>query len=315
MTDNNRQPLAAVTTRRKALQCMALAGSGIVWTMSGGAPVAVAKLGEAGARLPKHGLLFAQISDTHLGFSGPANPDVALSLETSIARIKALPRPPAFLLHTGDITHRAKPEEFDAADGLIRAAGMETHYVPGEHDVEDQEHGGLYRERYARTAKGDGWYSFDQSGVHFIALVNVMRFSDIGLGALGAEQLAWLVDDLSALRDSTPIIVFAHVPLWAVYPDWGWATADSAEALKLLRRFGSVTVLNGHIHQTLQKIEGDVAFYTAASTAFPQPAPGSAPRPGPKALPAAELPSALGIRSITVKRNEAIIADFNLAQS
>lgn len=119
-----------------------------------------------------------------------------------------------------------------------------------------------------------------------------------GMGKLGAEQLAWLKDDLSGRSSSTPVVVFAHIPLWAVYPEWGWSTADSEEALGYVKRFGSVTVLNGHIHQALQKVEGNVTFHTAMSTAFPQPAPGSAASAGPMKVPAEKLRSVLGIRQV-----------------
>ena len=183
------------------------------------------------------------------------------------ARIAALSPKPAFLLHTGDITHLSKPEEFDTAAEIIKGAGSEVHYVPGEHDWLDEGQG--FRQRHGQGTKGDGWYSFDSPGVHFIALVNVVNFKAGSLTSLGADQIAWLKDDVSGLSASTPIVVFTHIPLWAVYPAWGWGTADSAEALASLKRFGSVTVLNGHIHQVLQKVEGNVTFHTA----IPRPIP------------------------------------------
>jgi 3',5'-cyclic AMP phosphodiesterase CpdA len=218
-------------------------------------------------------------------------------MTAAVTRIAALSPKPAFLLHTGDITHLSKPEEFDTAAEIIKGAGNEVHYVPGEHDWLDQGQG--FRQRHGQGTKGDGWYSFDSSGVHFIALVNVVNFKAGSLTSLGADQIAWLKDDVSGLSASTPIVVFTHIPLWAVYPAWGWGTADSAEALASLKRFGSVTVLNGHIHQVLQKVEGNVTFHTAMSTAYPQPAPGAAPSPGPLKVPADKLRSVLGIREVT----------------
>jgi 3',5'-cyclic AMP phosphodiesterase CpdA len=220
------------------------------------------------------------------------------------------------MIHTGDISHLSKPKQFDDADQVIGRARLDTHYVPGEHDVIDENTGKLYLERYGKNAKGAGWYSFDQAGVHFIGLVNVVDLKPGGMGNLGAEQLAWLADDLSGKSASTPIVVFAHVPLWTIAPEWGWGTEDSAQALALLSRFGSVTVLNGHIHQLMQKVEGAVSFYTARSTAFPQPAPGTAPSPGPMLVPAGDLRKYLGVRAVAFRQvsQPLAVTDAALAQ-
>ena len=243
-----------------------------------------------------------QISDSHIGFDKAANTDVTATLRAAIAKINALEVQPAFLLHTGDITQLSKPSEFDTADQVLREARTQkTFFVPGEHDV-GVDAGASYLERYGkgtqRGREGGGWYSFDHSGVHFIGLVNVLNLKPGGLGFLGAEQLAWIERDVKPLSSSTPIVVFAHVPLWSVYPEWGWGTDDGARALGYLKRFGSVTVLNGHIHQTMQKVEGNVAFHTALSTAFPQPRPGTAPSPGPMVVPAGQLKDVLGVREV-----------------
>src|SRR5207245_2464572 len=198
-----------------------------------------------------------------------------------------------------DISHLSKPEEFDNADQILKSAvAKDIFYVPGEHDVLEDE-GRQYRERYGKGSQGAGWYSFDQKGVHFIGLVNVMNLKAGGLGSLGQEQLEWMENDVKHLSKSTPIVVFAHIPLWSVYPEWGWGTDDSAQALGYLKKFGSVTVLNGHIHQTMQKVEGNVTFHTAASTACPQPKPGSAPSPGPMKVPSEQLKDLLGIRDVS----------------
>jgi 3',5'-cyclic AMP phosphodiesterase CpdA len=284
-------------SRRKMLECMTWAGTGVLWTVAGGVPRSLGLVGEARAQAMA-GLTFLQISDSHVGFDKPANPNAAGTLEEAIGKVKALPVKPAFMLHTGDISHLSKPAEFDDADRIISQARLDVHYVPGEHDVIDEE-SKLYRERYGRGAKGAGWYSFDADGVHFIGLVNVIDLKAGGLGNIGDEQLAWLANDLQGRSASTPIVVFAHIPLWAVYPQWGWGTDDSARALDYLKRFGSVTVLNGHIHQIMQKVEGNVAFHTACSTAFPQPAPGTAPSPGPMKVDDAKLRSLLGISNVT----------------
>ncbi|MGY2047402.1 metallophosphoesterase family protein [Methylobacterium sp. JK268] len=284
--------------RRGFLECMTWAGTGLVWTLTGGLPRA-AGLAAARAAEGAPGLTFLQISDSHIGFDKAANPDARETLRAAVARIRALPEKPAFILHTGDISHLSREAEFDDADQILRETGLPVLFVPGEHDLIDEGRGRAYLARYGRKARGAGWSSFDQGGVHFVGLVNALDLRAGGLGQLGAEQLAWLESDLAGLSSSTPIVVFAHIPLWSVYPDWGWGTEDGARALGLMRRFGSVTVLNGHIHQVMQKVEGTVAFHTARSTAFPQPAPGTAPSPGPMKVPAGELRRHLGIASVS----------------
>jgi 3',5'-cyclic-AMP phosphodiesterase len=286
--------------RRGALECMIWAGTGVLWALSGGVPKSVGLLGEALAA-EASGFTFLQISDSHIGFNKPANPDALGTLREAIAKVKAVKSKPAFMIHTGDITHLSKPDEFDSAAQLIGESGLNVHYVPGEHDFIDEGLGKLYLERYGKGTKGQGWYSFDDHGVHFIGLNNVVDLKAGGLGRLGPEQLAWLADDIKGKSNSIPIVVFAHIPLWTVYADWGWGTDDGLQALDMLKRFGSVTVLNGHIHQIVQKVEGNMTFHTARSTAFPQPAPGTAPSPGPMTVPAEQLRSMLGITSVDVR--------------
>jgi len=287
--------------RRGFLKCMAWVGTATLWTLQGGIPrsLALSQLGASDAM--KDGVLFAQISDSHIGFSKEANKDVTAILREAVAKLNALPQRPAFVLHTGDISQLSRPDEFDTADQILKDVRTQRIcFVPGEHDVLN-DNGASYLARYGRPlgARGGGWYSFDHSGVHFVALVNVLNLKAGGLGSLGAEQLEWLRRDLRGIPASTPIVVFAHIPLWTVYPEWGWGTDDSEQALSLLRRFGSVTVLNGHIHQIMQKVEGNIAFHTALSTAFPQPAPGSAPSPGPMTVAPERLRSVLGLTSVT----------------
>ncbi len=287
--------------RRGFLKCMAWAGTGAFCVMQGGVlkSYSLSKLNEIGPRQAKGEFSFVQISDSHMGFNKPANPDVAGTLKAAVAKINALPGDPGFILHTGDISHLSKPEEFDTVDQILKSAkAKNVFYVPGEHDVVGEDNGKQYLDRYGKNAKGAGWYSFEQKGVHFVGLVNVMNLKAGGLGSLGKDQLEWLEQDVKHLSKSTPVVVFAHIPLWSVYPEWGWGTDDSAQALSYLKKFGSVTVLNGHIHQTMQKVEGNVTFHTAASTAFPQPKPGSAPSPGPMKVPAEQLRSVLGVRDV-----------------
>ncbi len=289
------------------IKCMAWAGTGVLWMMSGGTmkSFGMSQLVDKttgglkkGLILPASDFSFVQISDSHIGFNKPANPDVTGTLQAAIAKINALPSAPSFVLHTGDLSHLAQADEFDTLDqGLKSIKTEKIFYVPGEHDVLN-DNGKQYLERYGKDTKGDGWYSFDKGGVHFIGLVNVVNTAEGGLGVLGQQQLDWLQNDLRGLSNSTPIVVFAHIPLWAIYPQWGWGTRDSEQALSYLRRFGSVSVLNGHIHQTMLKVEGNITFHTATSTAFPQPQPGAAPAPGPMKVPAEKLGSLLGLTSV-----------------
>lgn len=295
-------------SRRKVLECMTWAGTGVLWTIAGGVPRSLGIVGSArAAEASASAFTFLQISDSHIGFDKAANPHALATLEEAIGKIKTLPVKPSFMIHTGDITHLSKASEFDDAERIISQSRLDVHYVPGEHDVIDEEVR-LYRERYGRGTKGAGWYSFDANGVHFIGLVNVVDLKAGGLGNLGVEQLAWLADDLKGRSNSQPIVVFAHIPLWSVYPTWGWGTDDGARALDLLKDFGSVTVLNGHIHQVMQKVEGNVTFHTARSTAFPQPVPGTAPSPGPMKVADDKLRSLLGIASVVFKPGEERLA-------
>ncbi len=287
--------------RRGFLKCMAWAGTGVLWAVGGGVLGSrILRPVMAGAAEPLAGadFTFVQISDSHIGFNKDANKDVIGTLKEAVAKITALPKPPDFILHTGDLSHLSEPEEFDALEQILKDTKVsQIFYVPGEHDVLS-DNGKLYLERFGKNTKGNGWYSFDHKGTHFIGLVNVLNIAEGGLGILGDDQIAWLADDLKAVSTSTPIVVFAHIPLWAVYPQWGWGTDDSEKALALLKPYGSVTVLNGHIHQTLKKVEGNVTFHTAMSTAFPQPAPGTAPKAGPMKVDAGKLNSVLGITDV-----------------
>ena len=299
------------------IKCMAWAGTGILWMMSGGVlqSYGMSQLIDKttgglknGLLIPKADFSFVQISDSHIGFNKAANADVLSTLQAAIAKINNMPAPPSFVLHTGDLSHLAQAEEFDLLDQSLKSVKTEkVFYVPGEHDVLN-DNGKQYLARYGKGTRGDGWYSFDSHGVHFIALVNVINTAEGGLGVLGNEQLEWLEDDLKGLSNSTPVVVFAHIPLWAIYPQWGWATRDSAQALSWLKRFGSVTVLNGHIHQTMQKVEGNITFHTATSTAFPQPRPGEAPAPGPMKVPAEQLRNFLGLTSVQYKEHHHTLA-------
>jgi 3',5'-cyclic AMP phosphodiesterase CpdA len=297
--------------RRDFLKCSAWAGAGVLWMLVGGIPKAFAL--DAADKLPggitlAKGFHFIQISDSHIGFNKEANPEPQKTLQETIAKVNALTVPPSLILHTGDITHLSKPEQFDIAEQLLKALPSTIHYTPGEHDNVDEGQGKLYLERFGKGTKGLGWYSFDDHGVHFICLVNNTNFQPGHMAQLGAEQIAWLKDDLRAVAKSTPIVIFAHIPLWVVYAPWGWGTEDGDKALALLSDYGSVTVLNGHIHQVIQKVEGNITFHTARGTAYPQPEPGKAPSPGPMKVPAERLRNYLGMTDVRLVEGKGTLA-------
>jgi hypothetical protein len=290
--------------RRKALGCLAAwSGAAVIWSVAGGVPrtLGATTTGKTGAE-SRDTFSFVQISDTHIGFHKEANPDVVGSLRRAIADINALPQTPAFVVHTGDVSHLSHPEEFGRAKEILAEIRVDhRHIVPGEHDALDEGLGG-YLKHFDHDGKNRPWYSFEQHGVRFIGLSNVLNFKAKTLSSFGDEQLAWLRNDLAGVAHSTPIVVMAHIPMWTVYEPWGWGTADAGAALALLRPFGSVTVLNGHIHQVLQKVEGHVAIHTAMSLAYPLPTPGQpgVGEPGPVTVPAGELGKLLGTRQIRV---------------
>ncbi len=290
--------------RRGFLKCMTWAGSAMLWTVAGGIPRSHL-IGDASAA--ETGFTFAQVSDSHLGFDKPVNTDVTGTFQQALDHVTGMADKPAFVIHTGDMTHLSTPAQFDTCAQLLGATKLQTYTVPGEHDILEEDRKS-YLNRYGKGTHGDGWYSFNAHGIHFIGLVNVVNLQGAGLGELGSPQLEWLEKDVKPLSASTPIVVFAHVPLWIVYQDWGWGTSDGAQALTYLKRFGSVTVLNGHIHQIMQKVEGHVAFHTARSTAFPQGVPGVAKAPGPMAVPAGDLRTYLGTAKVSLVTAETPLA-------
>ena len=315
-SDHRSQPTQP--SRRNALKCLAFGGVGTVFMLAGGVltPVQLALAAGAEDKSAGSGVpLFLQISDSHIGFNKEANPDVAGTLKQTIDFVNAMPVKPALAIHTGDITHLSKPAEFDLAAQLLSGLNVtELHTVPGEHDVTDGP-GGEYFKRFGQPSENRGYYSFDHDGVHFVALVNVMHFKQNGLGGLGDDQLAWLESDLKGRASSTPIVVFAHMPLWTIYAPWGWGTGDAGQAMSYLKRFGSVTVLNGHIHQIVSRVEGNITFHTARSTAYPQPTAGNGPGPVPLKVASDQLPKMLGVTSISVVRHPLAVtlADTTLA--
>ena len=308
----------ALRGRRNALKCMAYGGAGTLFALAGGilTPIDLATAAEAKEGVPRLGKpLFVQISDTHIGFAKDANPDVSGTLRQTIELVNAMQEQPALIIHTGDITHLSKAEEFDLAQQMFsQLRTTELHTTPGEHDTADATVS-EYFSRFGKPSANKGYYSFDHAGVHFVSLINVLNFKAGALASLGAEQLAWVAADLKERSSSTPIVIFAHMPLWTIYEPWGWGTGDADQLLQQLRRFGSVTVLNGHIHQIVQKVEGNMTFHTARSTAYPQPVAGTAPGPGPLKVPSDQLAALLGITSVSVLKHprSLALADTTLA--
>ncbi|RQR62394.1 metallophosphoesterase [Burkholderia sp. Bp9126] len=288
-------------SRRQALKCMAFGGLGTLFTLSGGVLTPFDLALAQSSKMPPTDMgkpLFVQISDTHIGFNKEANPDVTSTLKQTIDLVNGMPAKPALAIHTGDITHLSKAAEFDLASQLLSGLSItELHTVPGEHDVTDGS-GAEYFSRFGKASDNRGHYSFDHDGVHFVGLVNVMHFKPNGLGSFGADQLAWLEQDLKGRSASTPVVVFSHMPMWTIYEPWGWGTGDAPQAIGYLRRFGSVTVLNGHIHQIVSKVEGNITFHTARSTAFPQPTAGNGPGPVPLTVPREQLAKMLGVTTV-----------------
>jgi len=312
MNDQQDRPDGFDPSRRKTLTCLAgWTGAAVVWSVVGGVPRALGATNGGGAKAAaKDNFTFVQISDTHFGFHKDANPDIVGGFRRAAADINALAQRPALVVHTGDVSHLSKPEEFGQAKELLQEIRIDrVHTVPGEHDALDDGLAG-YLKNFDHDGRNQAWYSFDQAGVHFIGLSNVLNFKMGTMTSLGDEQIAWLKKDLAHVSHSTPVVVLAHIPLWTVHAAWGWGTADADEALKLLRPFGSVTVLNGHIHQVLQKVEGNIALHTAMSLAYPLPKPGQEGigEPGPVKVPASELGKLLGTRQLTVVRGRSELA-------
>jgi Icc protein len=279
------------------------------WT-GGGIAFAMTATGTFAAAAPGKDFTFVQISDSHIGFALPANPNVLGTLNETVDKINALPQQPAFVMHTGDVTHLSKVEQFDAAKNVLGRLKVPVFAIPGEHDAIGAEGAKRFAAAFPNADAPDGWWSFDRNGVHFVSLVNVFNFETMGV--LGSKQLDWLAKDLKAQKADTPIVVFGHVPLYALYPKWGWTTEDGAKAIAMLKRFSAVTVLNGHIHQIITKSEGNISFATAAATAYPQPAPGTADAPGPLTVPAPELLGRLGYRNVSFTGVRAAVSDRSL---
>lgn len=301
--------------RRKFIEHVGWTGLGILWVVGENGLLASCSVGDSqGKKLANSSpLSFVQISDTHLGFNKEANPHVTASLQQAINAINSLPTPPAFIVHTGDITHLSKPEEFDTAKQILKQLKAPLFTLPGEHDTIG-DRGKAYAEAFSQKNKREGLQIWDYNGVHLISLTNVLEFGESGQGKLGQAQLDLLEKDLTAQKRDTPIVIFSHIPLYNLYPQWGWATADSGKVLSLLSRFSSVTVLSGHIHQVIQHNEGNIRFSTAASVAYALPAPGKAEKPGPVKLPEKDLLAVLGFRTLEfVPGNDVKIDQHSLA--
>jgi hypothetical protein len=269
---------------------------------SGGPASLPAKSGASGARSvaprgPTEDFFFMQLSDTHWGFTGAANPNSALELGRAVAAINGVAAKPDFLIFTGDLTHttddgdqrRKRMGEFR---DIVSALDVPlVKFMPGEHDAAPDA-GAAYREFF-----GDLHYAFDHKGIHFVALDNV---SD-PMAKLGDAQLAWLHDDLAALDREAPIVVFTHRPLWDLKPEWDWTTADGAKAIEILMPYQNVSVFFGHIHQELHHTTGHIAHHAARSLIFALPTPETTGMRAPLPWDAARPELGLGYRSVEAK--------------
>jgi 3',5'-cyclic-AMP phosphodiesterase len=280
--------------RGSFLEHVAWTGAGIAYSLGAGGLLA----GRAVASGNEATVEFVQISDSHIGFHQAANPDVAGTLKTAIDAINAMPSQPSFVVHTGDITHLSTPQQFDDARALLAQLRAPLIALPGEHDVVGNDFKPYLSNFKIPHSTAGGWASWDANGIHYVVLLNVFNFEKMGL--LGTDQLDWLAKDLSSVARSTPVVVFTHVPLYALYPQWGWTTEDGTKALALLQPFDAVTVLNGHIHQIVTHQEGNIRFASADATAYPQPKPGTAANPGPVTLPKGDLLRAIGYRTVEI---------------
>ena len=291
--------------RRNFMHHVGWTGLGILWTVGANGLLESCQVGDTTAQKQSAtSLSFVQISDSHLGFHQPANEHVEATLQKAINSINSLPTPPAFVVHTGDITQLSKPAQFDQAKQLLAQLKVPLFTLPGEHDVIG-DGGQAYSEAFSQKEKKEGLEAWDQSGVHYVSLTNVLDFGGSGNGKLGQAQIDVLAKDLAAQKSDTPLVIFSHIPLYDLYPQWGWATADWASARSLLSRFSAVTVLSGHIHQVIQHTEGKISFSTATATAFPLPSPGHGDHPNPVKLPENALLAELGFRTVEIVPGQA----------
>ena len=311
----------AVMSRRQLLRHTAWFGAAVVLTVTGGEVIShlggTPQPASAAVAADPNALRFVQISGSHLGFHGPANTDVTGSFSRAIDQVNALGFRPEFVMHTGDLTHLSTPAQFDQVRqmrGGLRTGQVFTvpgahdgqvFTVPGAHDSVD-DHGQKYRATFGTGTHGDGWYSFDVKIVHVIALLNTLALEK--LGHLGTDQLEFVRKDVAGLSSDTPIVVFSRIPLFAMYPAWGWGPDDATRALSYLRRFSSVTCLNHYLHPLFTKTEGNVTFYSATTTAYSLPHPRQGPGPIPVTLPAGQLGAALGICDVTYQTGQQALA-------
>lgn len=289
--------------RTDFLQHVAWTGAGIAYAASASGLL----MGTAVGAEMNDTIEFVQISDSHIGFHQAANSDVAATLKMAVDRINAMPVQPKFVVHTGDITHLSTPKQFDDAKTILSQLKAPLIALPGEHDVVGNDFKTYLSNFKIPQSTAGGWSSWNADGIHYVTLLNVFNFEKLGL--LGNDQLDWLRKDLDGVSKTTPVVVFTHVPLYALFTQWGWTTEDGTKALALLQKFDKVTVLNGHIHQIVTHSEGHINFASAASTAYPQPKPGTAPKPGPVTLPHDDLLRAIGYRTVQLDVGDARIED------
>lgn len=276
-----------IIDRREFLTLAALGSAGVVFASA-------LRGAERGLGEGSGDFHFVQISDTHWGFEGPANPDANGTLPKAVRAVNGLAHKPDFVVFTGDLTHttddpslrRARMTEFRR---IVSALDIDTlRFMPGEHDA-SLDGGTAYRELFGPTH-----YSFGHKGIHFVAIDNV---SD-PRALVDDAQLAWLEKDLAAQNAETPIVVFTHRPLFDLAPEWDWATRNGAQVLEILMPHRNVTVFYGHIHQEHHYKTGHIEHHAARSLMFPLPAPGSQPKRAPVPWNPDEPYAGLGFRDV-----------------
>jgi hypothetical protein len=237
---------------------------------------------------------FVQLSDTHWGFKGAANPDAAGTLPKAVAAVNALKVQPEFIVFTGDLTHttddaeerRRRMREFRQIVSGLKV--QQRYYLPGEHDA-SLDRGAAFIELFGPTH-----YSFAHRGVHFIAIDNV---SDPG-ASVGDGQIAWLQGELDKVPAGAPIVILTHRPLFDLVPKWDWATRDGDKVMATLMPYPNVTIFYGHIHQEHHHQTAHIQHHASRSLIFPLPAPGSQDKRLPLPWDAEHPYQGLGFREV-----------------
>lgn len=290
--------------RRDVLRLAGLGG--IVWGSS-----LAGCAGLAGGGAQQRDFSFVQLSDIHWGYGNPkVNPEPRQTLLRAIAAVNALEQQPDFVVFTGDLTQttddpalrRTRLREFkEIASGLkVR----DVRFFAGEHDAA-LDRGEAYLEIFGGALN----YTFEHRGVHFIVLDNTSQPAPV----LGQGQLEWLQRDLAQRPAEAPIVVLTHRPLFALYPQWDWATRDGAAAIEMLLAHKNVTVFYGHIHHEHHHMTGHIAHHASMAVMFPLSPVGTAPQKTQLPWDATAPFKGLGWRGVDVRSSGATPRERSIA--